>query len=1015
MRITAEQWTVLSRLFDQAMELPQETRGSWVESLDQLDAGLKSDLRALLERHARIETSDFLGTLPKFRPAGDVAIEATEPDGLLAGTPVGSYVIEQEIGRGGMGVVWRARRADGLVKRPVALKLLRTGFSSKELLARFARERDILAALEHPNIARLYDAGVTAAGQPFLALQYVEGTPISDYCETHRLSIDGRVSLFRQVLVAVQYAHSHLVIHRDLKPSNMLVTGAGQVQLLDFGIAKLLLPEGTGTTPLTEFGSRALTLDYAAPEQISGGTITTATDVYSLGVVLYELLAGRRPYRLTRDSRGALEDAILSAEPRKPSEVVCDKKQAAPDGAGSTARQRSRVLRGDLDTIVLKALKKSPADRYNTIDAFAADIDNYLGDRPVLARPDTVLYRTRKFLERNALLAASVAAVPVALATGLAVALWQTDKAREHAHRAETQAQIATAVQTFVLDLFHANSIEQPDPLKAQQTTARELLDLGATQIERDLKDAPEARLRALKMLADTYTELRMTEKAVALNHERVAAARSLYGVDSVEVAYALVDLSDNLQTSKAVSERAAVLREAARILDLHHENGSNARGRLLRQLAQLTLDQDPASSLRYIDQAVALYRERREPLELVRALMAQGVTLDRVENRLGAVAALSEAAQACDALQSVCAGEVPRLYSYLGDARGELGEIPTAESAYRRAFGSALAREGPDHADTIQTELRLGQMLFDTARTSEGLQMLQSALDRAIRARGEDDSFHVPNVRVIYGYRLMQVGMLEEGLAAAQNAVSIHRKYRPNSTSLASWLDIEAYALDGLARPADAETRSAEAAALLVSLAPADSMRRDHARFNVEHLLGVGRIAEAAELVSQANLHSTLKPGLLTRFELAEVLLVAECARVSGDAEHAAAIARGVRQAIQADAARRYFAVPEAKAALIESKALLTLRRASEALPLAQAAVTGLSSLYDRKRSPVLSDAQITLANAYLTLGQFVQAQSLLASAEAIQATHRVLGAQYAAPLRSLRARMTRAGRRIK
>jgi serine/threonine-protein kinase len=996
------------------MELPQEARDSWLESLDQLDIGLKGDLRALLERHALIDTSDFLGTLPKFRPAGNAAIEATEPDGLVAGTLVGSYVIEQEVGRGGMGVVWRARRADGLVKRPVALKLLRAGLFSKELLARFARERDILGALEHPNIARLYDAGLTAAGQPFLALQYVEGKPISEYCEAHCLSIDGRVSLFRQVLVAVQYAHSHLVIHRDLKPSNMLVTGAGQVQLLDFGIAKLLLPEGTSAPPLTEFGSRALTLDYAAPEQISGGTITTATDVYSLGVVLYELLAGRRPYRLTRDSRGALEDAILSAEPRRPSEVVSDEKLPARSGAGAPARQRARMLRGDLDTIVLKALKKSPSDRYSTVDAFAADIDNHLAGRPVHARPDTVFYRARKFLGRNAPLAASMGAVLVALATGLAIALWQADKAREHAHRAETQAQIATAVQTFMLNLFHANSIEQPDPIKAQQTTARELLDLGAKQIEHDLKDAPEVRLRALKMLADTYTELRMTEKAVALNHERVVVAKSLYGADGAEVAYALIDLSDNLQTAKAVSERASVLREATRILDLRNENGSNARGRLLRQLAQLSIDKEPARSLEYSDQAIALYRERHEPLEVVRSLMAKGFIQYRLDNPQGGIVALSEAAEECDALQSLCAGEVPKLYSYLGDVRQELGEIPAAESALRRAFASALAREGPDHPDTIQTEVRLGQLLFDTARTSEGLQTLRSALDRAIRAKGADESFHVPFVREVYGYRLMQVGMLEEGLTATHQAISIYRKYRPTNASLAAWLDIEMYGLDSLARLREADAHLTEAAALLSPLAPTDPMRRDHARYGVEHLIAVGRSAEAAELAAQAGFRSTLKPGLLTRLDLREVLLVAECARANGDAQYAVAIARGVREAIQADSARQYFSVYEAKAALIEGKALLTLRRASEALPLAQAAVTGFSSLYDREHSPVLSDAQITLANCYLTLGQLAQARSLLASAAAIQASHRALAAQYTAPLRNLRARMARVGRPI-
>jgi serine/threonine-protein kinase len=507
------------------------------------------------------------------------------------------------------------------VKRPVALKLLHTGFYSSELLARFARERDILAALAHANIARLYDAGFTATGQPFLALEFVEGLALTEYCDRKRLDVRERLQLMLQVLTAVQYAHSHLVVHRDLKPSNILVTADGRVQLLDFGIAKLLADELGADTQLTQLGARALTPDYASPEQVTGKPLTTATDIYSLGVIFYELLTGARPYRLKHDTLRALEEAILEGAPPKPSRAPNIELRA--QHRGTTGRRLVRILRGDLDTIALKVLSKEPERRYASADAFAQDLVRFTHGDAVLAQPNSAWYRARKFLGRNKLTAVSALAVVVALASGLGIALWQADKAREHAHRAETQAQIATAVQTFMLNLFHTNSIEQPDPIKAQQTTARELLDLGASQIERDLKDAPEARLRALKMLADTYTELRMTEKAVALGHERIAVARSLYGADGPEVAYALIDLSDNLQTSKAVSERAAVLREATRILDLHQENGSNARGRLLRQLAQSSVDHEPARSLEYIDQAVALYRERHEPIEVVRSLVA--------------------------------------------------------------------------------------------------------------------------------------------------------------------------------------------------------------------------------------------------------------------------------------------------------------------------------------------------------------------------------------------------------
>ena len=268
-----------------------------------------------------------------------------------------------------MGAVWLAERIDGLIKRPVALKLPHPPHYNSHLRERFARERDILASLVHPNIGKLFDAGVTEAGQPYLGLEYIEGATITEYCDGMGLPVRNRLELFLQVLEAVQYAHSRLVIHRDLKPSNILVTSERQVVLLDFGIAKLLTDGKAKETELTQRGGAALTPDYASPEQIIGQAISTASDVYSLGIVLYELLTGERPYKLTRDSRGALEEAILAADPRIPSQVVTD--QAKAERRGSTPKKLAHTLAGDLDTIILKALKKRPGDRYPTVNAFA--------------------------------------------------------------------------------------------------------------------------------------------------------------------------------------------------------------------------------------------------------------------------------------------------------------------------------------------------------------------------------------------------------------------------------------------------------------------------------------------------------------------------------------------------------------------------------------------------------------------------------------------------------------------
>src|SRR6185295_9751376 len=300
-RIDVDGWGTLSRLLDQALELPAPQVDSWLDSLAPEFDALKPQLKRMLSRHASVETGEFLNKLPKVDLQPE---DATPPRTEQPGDVIGPYRLERELGSGGMGVVWLAIRTDGLIKRPVALKLPHGAWKRAGLAERMAREREILASLAHPNIAHLYDAGVTAAGQPYLAIEYVEGTRVDVYCRERALGVRARLELFVQVAGAVAYAHGKLVVHRDLKPANILVSGDGQVRLLDFGLAKLLEDGVTRETRVTEMAGRALTPDYASPEQILGEPLTTASDVYSLGVVLYELLCEQRPYRLTRDSRG---------------------------------------------------------------------------------------------------------------------------------------------------------------------------------------------------------------------------------------------------------------------------------------------------------------------------------------------------------------------------------------------------------------------------------------------------------------------------------------------------------------------------------------------------------------------------------------------------------------------------------------------------------------------------------------------------------------------------------------
>jgi WD40 repeat protein/serine/threonine protein kinase len=345
----------------------------------------------------------------------------------LIGKQFGAYRVLSLLGHGGMGSVWLAERIDGLFTRQVALKLVHPTLVGRVMTERSAREREILASLNHPNIARLIDAGFAEDGQPYLALEYVSGVPLTTYCDEHRLPIRERLELFCQVLSAVQYAHAHLVIHRDLKPSNIMVTGQGHVYLLDFGIAKLLTEGEARETELTRIGGRALTPDYAAPEQIAGAPITTAADVYALGVMLYELLTAERPYKLKRDSRGALEDAILMADPAPPSRATLS--ESAASARATTAKKLTLVLKGDLDTIAIKALRKSPAERYATVNAFDEDIARFLRGDVVQAQRDSIAYRALKFTRRHRVAIAAASVLILTLAGGLAATSYEAEVA----------------------------------------------------------------------------------------------------------------------------------------------------------------------------------------------------------------------------------------------------------------------------------------------------------------------------------------------------------------------------------------------------------------------------------------------------------------------------------------------------------------------------------------------------------------------------------------------------------
>jgi len=494
MKLPAENWRSLSQLLDEALALPEVERTAWVAKLAEEHATLKPLLEELFAHPASVSTADLVGTLPAFALPEEQAERA-------AGTIVGPYRLIREIGRGGMGTVWLAARIDGLLKREVALKLPILAASRATLAERFAREREILAPLVHSNIARLYDAGFAEDGQPYLALEYVAGEAITSYCDRGALVMDKRVELFQQVLSAVQYAHANLVLHRDLKPSNILVTPQSEIKLLDFGIAKLMTTGAAHETALTQLAGRALTPDYAAPEQVSGAPLTTASDVYALGVVLYELLAGVRPYRLKRGSKAEIEEAILTQEIARPSTAISDEAAAK---RSTTLKRLKRHLAGDLDTIVLKALAKSPTERYPTADAFAADIARYLRGDAVLARRPSRARVVLRFLRRHAIASGIVATFAAALATTSVVALLK-------AHDETLQRERADTIRDFLRNVFTQNDPQQSEGAKL---TAAELLSRSGQRLEKEFAGDPHTKALLLTEIGGVYVGMGQPEDA---------------------------------------------------------------------------------------------------------------------------------------------------------------------------------------------------------------------------------------------------------------------------------------------------------------------------------------------------------------------------------------------------------------------------------------------------------------------------------------------------------------------
>ncbi len=516
MRPDPERWRVLAPYLDRALELPDGQRAAWLTLLRAEDSTIAEDVAALLERHAVIEQEGFL----EGAPAGPT------PPASLAGQMLGAYTLRSPLGQGGMGSVWLAERSDGRYEGEVAAKLLNASLVGRDGETRFRREVSILARLRHPNIAHLIDAGVSPLGQPYLILERVDGERIDAHCHGRRLGIEARIRLFLGVVAAVSHAHANLVVHRDLKPSNVLVATDGQVKLLDFGIAKLL-ESGAGdeATALTREGESVLTPEYAAPEQLTGGDVTTATDVYALGVLLYLLLTGRHPAGGDRSTPAALMRAIVDTEPVRASAAMIERETGGrPDEIASrratTPRKLRGVLRGDLDNIVAKALKKRPSERYASAEALADDLRRFLASEPVSAGADSIAYRAAKFVRRHRVGVVAAAGVMVAAVLGTAGVALQAREARKQRDEAQTQLARATAVNDFMDVLLN---VAAPAGRKFE---VGELLEQGALLIDKQFAADDTLRAELLSAVGTHLLAAEHLDRATPVLERAAAIAR---------------------------------------------------------------------------------------------------------------------------------------------------------------------------------------------------------------------------------------------------------------------------------------------------------------------------------------------------------------------------------------------------------------------------------------------------------------------------------------------------------
>jgi len=798
------------------------------------------------------------------------------------GARMGAYRIANLLGEGGSATVWLGTRDDGAITHEVAVKCLKSGLATPEQRTRFVREQQILARLAHPNIARLFDVGINDDGVPYIVMERIDGQPLTRWCDLHELSIDARIELFRSVLHAVAYAHQNLIVHRDLKPGNIIVGADAAPKLLDFGIAKLL----DGSEEATQTQARALTPGYAAPEQFSGDPITTATDVYALGIVLYELLTGARPLRENPAQELAAPSQYVQQWRRKLGDASGHPADLAARCRGyADSAQLARVLRGDLDALVLAATAPDSAQRYATIAAFDADVERFLQHRPLQARRTSRSYRLRKYAARHWVAIGAAAAVICALLIGSGIALWQAGEARRSAEH-------ANAVQNFLLSIFET---ARPGPRADSLLTNRELVEHSAQQLQAQMSREPQTDAPLRLALGRVYRKMGLLDQALPLLADAVATMRK--SGDNTKLAEALEAhahaLTDALQYKSAVDEfneslglrraaHAAPMLEAATLSGLgeaqsHGGDHDAAIASLHGALDRLdaAADADPELRQRVLASLAAALRTAGKPDNAI-AIAEQAVTAARqsfgarTREEASALSVLGSVQRhsgrlrdAADSLKATVSIDldfyhqpVPAHLYNLGLVLRDLGDYAGAEQNLRDALAAQIAELGADHPAVGNYQKELGLALHALGREAEAETVLRSAL--AHSERGYDaQSPEVADKRVALADVLLARGEVSPARKAYQQVIETA------SMPGAGRLRLRALALAGLARDDAAVNDFAHAAQLAQEALAAAQLNgalepQEHITLELdlgEALLAAGKGDDAAYLFRKSEL----------------------------------------------------------------------------------------------------------------------------------------------------------------